>query len=376
MNLVVLCDGIPSVKYPMEGIFGFDQAKALSERGINVSFIACDMRSIRWMRQFGFHNGEKDGIQFKIANIPLGRVPQFLRYQLGWLAIRKMYIEYVKEHGKPDIIHAHFPEMAYLGARLAESYNRHLVITEHSSLMHRKIIPTKFVSKIKYAYNVADEVIAVSNSLANSIKNHTGVTPIVIPNIIRTDVFLKCKKKIHDGFVIVSASNLIKLKRIDCLLRVMKSVVCKDGNVYLKIIGDGVERSALEQYVKDNNLCDNVKFYGQISRDQMAKEYESCDCFILPSSSETFGVAYVEALAAGLPVIATNCGGPRDFVSNDNGILVDVDNEVQLERAILTMKKKHHAYNVNLLRNFVVNKYSPEIISGQLIEIYNNIINK
>ena len=55
---------------------------------------------------------------------------------------------------------------------------------------------------------------------------------------------------------------------------------------------------------------------------EIVKVYEECDCFVLPSAGETFGVVYVEAMAAGLPVIATRCGGPEDFVNEDNGILI------------------------------------------------------
>lgn len=86
-------------------------------------------------------------------------------------------------------------------------------------------------------------------------------------------------------------------------------------------IGDGHLRSVLMEYVWKHDLHDIVMFHGILSPMEIVKVYEECDCFVLPSAGETFGVVYVEAMAAGLPVIATRCGGPEDFVNEDNGIL-------------------------------------------------------
>ena len=72
---------------------------------------------------------------------------------------------------------------------------------------------------------------------------------------------------------------------------------------------------------------------------------KGCDAFVLASRAETFGVVYVEAMAAGLPVIATACGGPEDFVSEENGILIPADNEEKLTEALIEMYHMAHKYD-------------------------------
>ena len=102
---------------------------------------------------------------------------------------------------------------------------------------------------------------------------------------------------------------------------------------------------------------------------------ESCDAFVLASRSETFGVVYIEALRSGLPVIATKCGGPEDFINETNGMLVPVNNIISLTGALQRMVVNIDKYNRKSISDDCLYKFAPDTIANQLFQIYTQIIN-
>lgn len=373
MKVLVISSGIPTEKYPLQGIFEWDQAKALALKGNDVFFMAIDLRSIRRWRKWGVSRGREDGIDYYIFNFPVGRVPLKYLCKVGEKCLGFLYKKYESEHGIPDVIHAHFTEMGCIASRLARKENILYVVTEHSSKMHRFKIEEDLKECAFEAYSNAKKVIAVGTSLSKSILKHTGIRPVVVPNIIDTELFINCKKRPHQSFNLVTTSNLIPLKRTWQILQAMDMIDCNKMDCRLTIIGDGSERSTIEYWAQQLNLTDRVTLAGYQSRENIARHYETSDCFILVSSSETFGVAYVEALAAGLPIIATKCGGPEDFVDDSNGILVEVDNIKQIADAIVKIYSNISNYKEEDLKNFVKSRFSPNVVADKLQDIYKGI---
>ena len=101
---------------------------------------------------------------------------------------------------------------------------------------------------------------------------------------------------------------------------------------------------------------------------------ETSDCFVLASKSETFGIVYIEAMAKGLPVIATRCGGPEEFVNKDNGLLVDVGDCEALTEAMVYMMNHKDLYNKEMIRQFCLENFSESAIADKIIEEYNKVI--
>lgn len=371
MKVAILSAGMPSPKYPLIGIFEFDQAKALVKAGLEVYFLSVDVRSARNKRKWGYSQGLKEGVKWYNFSLPIGPIPSIQRLFNAWV----ISFLYKKAFGnnKPDIIHAHFTGMGVLANIIKQKYGIPYVVTEHSSAINQKVIPYSLKQTALTSYKNAERVIAVSSALSSKMKAHTGVDNVVIPNIIDLSIFGKCIPVQHSGFRLVSTSNLIPLKRTKLILEAINQ--CKDRiqDIHLDVFGDGELKEELIDYTKANSIDHLVTFHGLKNREEIALAYQTADCFVLPSSTETFGVAYVEAMAAGMPVIATRCGGPEDFVDESNGVLVDVDNVEQLNNAIIFMYYHHNEYNKKSIKENVVNKYSAPVIAQQIISVYKEI---
>ena len=321
MRIFIIARGYPTKDNPLLGIFEFDQAKALKNKGHEVIYITVDLRSLRRKRKLGYNSFVKDGINIEEISMPVGAVPRNFLIKIGSYFTLKILNKTKKKYGHPDIIHAHFTDMGFIASDLAKKQNIPLVITEHSSLINRdKIEPSLF--KIAYCgYNSATQIVSVSNALKEKIYLNFGIESKVIPNIVALEEFFYAPQK-HEGFRFVITANLVPIKCHRLLIQAFTSVYATHQDVFLDIVGDGRLRNELEELVDAMNLKNRVCFHGLLPRKRIAELYRSCDCFVLPSSSETFGVAYIEAMVSGLPVIATKCGGPEDFISEETGILV------------------------------------------------------
>lgn len=375
MYILIIARGYPTEKYKMNGIFEFDQVKALVEAGIDVVYAAVDVRSIRRWRKWGYESFEKDGVQIEAINIPCGRIPKTILRKIQMRGLKNLYKRIETKYGEPDIIHAHFLGYGNISTKILAKQNIPIVLTEHLSAMNNKALESSLITLGNETYPKVDKLITVSKALANNIEEKFGVKATVIPNMVDTESFnYISRKNENDEYVFVSTGGLIPRKSMDMLVDSFNIAFKDQKKVKLYIFGEGAERSKLEQMIAEYKLTEQIFLMGLRDRKEIAKRMHESDCFVLASKLETFGVAYIEALAAGLPVIATNCGGPEEFVHKDNGILIDVDDAQRLTDAMLKMYNESDIFNREKISKEMVDKFSPEIISKQLTEIYRNVL--
>lgn len=375
MYTLFITRGYPTEKYKTNGIFEYDQAKALVKQGCKVVYAAIDVRSIRRWRKWGIQREYKDGVHIYAINIPLGRVPKKILRTFSFLGLKLLYKKIVKEKGVPDILHAHFTGSAFSASKLKEITDIPLVITEHFSQINREEISEDLFKIAKMAYNKADALIAVSPALAKKIHINFGINPIYIPNIVDLYVFKYEDKEESEYFNFVSTGNLIETKRMDLTIEAFYRAFGNNPKVTLTIFGQGPERKKLEDLISKYNLNSQVKLMGLCSREEIAEQFKKTDCFVLASQSETFGVAYIEALAVGVPVIATKCGGPEAFVNDDNGLMVDVNNIEQLIEAMKYMYNNIGKYDRKSIARKTVEEFSPESVADRIIKQYDEVLN-
>ena len=350
--------------------------RALAEAGHKVVYAAVDMRSIRRKRQWGFESLEKSGVSIEAVNVPCGRIPRGALDSLSLLALKALYKRIEKKYGRPDIIHAHFIEAGYSAARLFEGSGIPLVFTEHYSAMNKENISPYFMMLGNFTYPRMDKVLTVGSHLAENIKAKFGVEAEVVPNIVDTASFeYRDAEKKTGSFDFVSTGSLLPVKRMNILIEAFGKAFKGDPDIRLYIFGDGPERSSLETLISGLGLAGSVLLMGLAGREAIAARMSESGCFVLASSSETFGVAYIEALAMGLPVIATKCGGPEDFVNDSNGVLVAVDDIDALGLAMRAMHENIGKYDRRRISEMAKGKFGPQAVAAELIEIYKEVLN-
>lgn len=374
MKVLIVARGYPTEKYKMNGIFEFDQAKALVESGIDVTYAAIDVRSIRRRRKWGLEVKTIDGVKIYALNLPLGRIPKIILRVISKLGLDYLYKIIAKEHGKPDIIHAHFSSIGYIASILKEKFNIPLVLTEHLSTLMKSTISKDVFRVAHSAYSKADKLITVSPELKNVINEKFNKNAIYIPNIVDTKIFSYSGEQKRNFFSFISIGSLIYRKRMDLTIEAFIDAFRHNDKVSLTIFGEGPERSKLEELIRDNNMEKQIKLMGMQSRNVISDHLKKSDCFVLASQAETFGVVYIEAMASGLPVIATRCGGPSSFVSEDNGVLIKVDNQKRLSQAMVNMYNNIDKYNRKSISEETIKKFSSQSIAKLITNEYKKIL--
>ena len=374
MKTFVISRGIPSEKYPLYGIFEFDQAKALAKSGLDTSMLVIDFRSRKYKRKFGFFSYEKDNVKIFELSLPLNlyrRALPLLQFLMMFL-----YKKAVKVIGKPDVIHAHFYSIAAIASIIKKKYDIPFFITEHSSKLNKNAnLISKLDKKLTIkAYSNATAIIAVSKALSENIKNNFNFNTHIIHNIVDINNDYKIQHTDNESFTFISVGNLITLKGFDILIKAFKKAFADDSKVCLNIIGEGEESIHLQDIINECNITDKVRLLGQKTRPELFELMRKSDAFVLASKSETFGVVYIEAMACGLPVIATRCGGPEDFVNDTNGFLIPTDDIETLSKALIKMRLDIDNFDNERISEECYNKFSSENIAKQIVEQYYKVL--
>ena len=368
--------GVPSENNQTLGIFEHDQAKALAEAGHDVLLLSLDLRSFRRKRRWGLVSYERDGIKVEEINVPVGAIPKPVLISIGTLGLKKLLKHAISKHGEPDIVHSHFFDISYMTQKALDGRYKQ-VITEHSSFINTELTSGQ-IQKYGSMYAKANLTIAVSKALCQRMEKLFGVKPICISNIVDTDIFnvrakdaISCENK---PFSFITVANLTPNKRVDLVIDAVAELIQEGKNLSLTIAGDGEERSLIEEKIEKYGITSNVRMLGKIDRKKICEELSLADCFVLTSKSETFGLAYIEAIASGLPVIATRCGGPEDFVSEENGLLIERDSLNELVEAMRFMYENAKSYNHEKISKDISDRFSAKTISEQISDAYASIL--
>lgn len=182
------------------------------------------------------------------------------------------------------------------------------------------------------------------------------------------------RKRIKKPILFVSVGSLTDNKNMDNLIRAFRIAVGKYPEILLRIYGDGPRKRDLKNRILDQGLEKHVFLEGVVNRDKLAKAYMEADYFVLVSHAETFGVSYIEAMAAGLPVIAGMSGGPEDFITKENGLMINEKDVNQIADALCFMIEHGEQYHRERISADITEKYSGHAVAVQLADIYSNVI--
>ena len=147
----------------------------------------------------------------------------------------------------------------------------------------------------------------------------------------------------------------------------------KNIDYILHIGGDGKLIEYYKNLASQLSILERCIFYGTINPEKTPNFFSKLDLFVLPSDYETFGVVIIEAMAIGIPVIATRCGGPEYIISEDMGLLIEKNSVEQLTRSIEYIYYNYDKYNQKNIREYVISHYSYDVIGNKLKILYKTL---
>lgn len=378
--LIIPSEPLVTEKTPLGGIFQYEQAKALAKAGYRVGIVATGFISLRDLFSGYPYKKEEHGRNlhivraYKFSIIPRRFIsPQW--FQSLQIKLFKIYfLKYVSANGMPDIIHAHNVLFAgVIAAWIKREYGIPFLLTEHSSAFKRGHVPKKYNGLMQGVVESASFLTCVSTSFAPILQNRFAKDFYVLPNMVDELFFSKpLRVKGNNNYIFINAASCDENKNQQLILRSF-ALGFKGTSARLKIVGEGPLMSELMVLAKSLDVESQIIFLGRLSRHALCEEILNADCFVLSSNYETFGVVLIEALACGIPLIATKSGGPEDIVNQANGLLVDTCSVEQLGNAMKYMFKNSINYDPLILRNEAQRKFGEKSFISSVERFYSSI---
>jgi glycosyltransferase involved in cell wall biosynthesis len=224
--------------------------------------------------------------------------------------------------------------------------------------------------------NRAKIIIPVSRSLEEAIKFY-GITNNfrIVPNVVNTEMFHPTLNRNKGGKKrILLVALLSPQKGISYLLHALAQLKQKRKDFVLDIVGDGPNRREYEEITRRLGLGDIVKFYGLKTKIDVAEFMKKCSFFIQPSLWETFNVVCIEAMACGLPIVATRLSAFQEKITEENGILIPPKDIDALTKAIDNMLDNYQNYSPEKISQYAKKNFSYEVVGKRLDNIYREIL--
>lgn len=323
MNIGIAC-------YPTfggSGVVATELAKNLAMNGHNIHMMSYSRPARLDTLETGITYHE-----VSINSYPLFDYPPYA------LALASQMVNLI-EYEDLDLLHVHYAlphaTSAYLAKQIMSDrgVTVPIITTLHGTDITLVGRDPSYKHVVEFSIDKSDGVTAVSEYLKRETYEHFDIEQDieVVPNFIDLDRFQKSnkshfKKAIcpNDEKVVVHVSNFRKVKRVPEVVTVFSKILKAGIEAKLLLVGDGPDRQKAEQQCRDLGICEHVRFLGKL--DQVEEVLSIADLFLIPSGSETFGLAALEAMSCSVPVISSNIGGlPEVNVHGETGYLCDLD---------------------------------------------------
>ena len=380
MYILMIARGIPSERHPQWGCFEKDQAEALAAIGHKVVVMCIDRRFLLEWRKIGLTHVQINNVEYYNYYLYPQKITDIISHKLS-LRINDKLIQHIyniifKKHGKPDIIYGQMFCNTQMGISISRKHNIPIVGIEHLARFNEPNLDNwKYTKKdAQYTYNNINAAITVSTNLKQALKNHFEIDSYIVQNLVGKEFFY-IPKQTNDFPTIITTGSLIHRKGFDLLITALSTIQNElPRNWKAIIIGDGELRDILQHQINNLNLQSHIHLIGQKNKKEIVQLLQQSDVFVLPSRNENFSVAVLEALACGLPVIASICGGICECINEKNGLLFPVDDSAKLAQAILHMVRNIDKYNRKAIAEDCQARFSSEVIAKQLTQIFEDTI--
>lgn len=361
--------------YGGSGIVATELGKALANKGHEIHFIAYNfpVRLNVSSSRIYYH-------EVRVNSYPLFRYPPYES------SLTSKLVDVIR-YEKLDLLHVHYAiphaSAAYMAKQILKEENIHIptITTLHGTDITLVGKDPFFKPVITFSINNSDIVTTVSESLKVDTLSNFDIKKeiVVIPNFIKTGdninpVNRQEYAEPHEK-IICHVSNFRKVKRVDDVVR-MFAKLSEKMDIKLILIGDGPERDKIEMLCRELGTCSKTKIVGSINN--TTDVLSIADLFVLPSETESFGLAALEAMSVGVPVISSNTGGlPEVNEEGFSGYLCDVgdiDDMAEKAHKILSNDETLAKFKKNALEQ--ARKFDYDKIVNDYIQLYERILTK
>jgi N-acetyl-alpha-D-glucosaminyl L-malate synthase BshA len=368
------------------GVVATEIGLALAKRGHQVHFICYDIprRLTHFTDNVFFHEVE-------VREYPL------FEFQPYALSLASKMVE-VSTYEELDLLHVHYAvphaTSAYLAKQIMNGKAPKIITTLHGTDITLVGQDRSYLPITRFSIIESDGVTAPSQFLRRATYDKLNIPSSklieVIPNFVDCERFrpkregdknpaahlLGACPRQSNTKLLIHVSNFRPLKRIDDLIRAFK-IVNEKVKSHLILIGDGPERSNVENLARELKIEKSVYFLGK--QETFIPWLQNADLFLLPSELESFGLAALEAMSCGVPVVATSAQGIAEVVTHEeSGLLSDIrDYETLAANCIrlLTNEKEIKQFGINA-RNRAVEHFNQESVIDSYEEYYKKILGK
>ncbi|GAB5410234.1 MAG: N-acetyl-alpha-D-glucosaminyl L-malate synthase BshA [Balneolaceae bacterium] len=375
MNIGIVC-------YPTfggSGVVATELAKVLSKKGhtIHVLSYARPARLETLDTNITYH-------EVSINSYPLFNYPPYA------LALASQMVNLI-EYENLDLLHVHYAlphaTSAYLAKQIMMERGKTvpIVTTLHGTDITLVGKDPSYKHVVEFSIDKSDGVTAVSKYLKEETYSNFDLKQDikVIPNFIDLERFQKSNKShfkkaiCPDGEkVVVHVSNFRSVKRVPEVITVFAKILENGIKAKLILVGDGPDRQKAEQQCRDLGICEHTRFLGKL--DEVEEVLSIADLFLIPSGSETFGLAALEAMSCSVPVISSNIGGlPEVNIEGETGYLCDLDDtDCMAKHAfnILSDQSLHDELSANARKRAEL--FNQDLVVGLYEDFYREVSEK
>ncbi|MFA5575033.1 MAG: N-acetyl-alpha-D-glucosaminyl L-malate synthase BshA [Brumimicrobium sp.] len=363
--------------YGGSGVVATELGKALAAKGNKIHFITYSqpVRLGSFRDNIFYH-------EVTVSNYPL------FEYQPYETELASKIVD-VAIHEKLDILHVHYAiphaSAAYLAQQILETKGIRMpfITTLHGTDITLVGRDKSFEPVITFCINKSNAVTAVSECLRWETYQHFGTDREirVIPNFIHyvkenpisIDIEKRRKYAKDEERIICHVSNFRKVKRVEDVVKIFKKINDEIPSKLL-LIGDGPERYNVEVLCRELGTCDRTIFAGKIKDPESMMALS--DLFLLPSETESFGLAALEAMAVGVPVVSSNAGGiPEVNIHGETGFtsnVGDIDDMFKNAMTILKSNETLNKFRTNAYKQAM--KYHLTEVLPQYEELYDEVL--
>lgn len=374
MNVLFMTTAYPTPEAPVAGVFVKEHARAAAQHA-DVAVVHLDRGGGSWAtpRRVAGEELPTWRVGYRARPVPISVAAHVAGAQRAYQAVRRAGFD-------PDLIHAHFFLAGFPAVLIGRRTDKPVVITEHWSVFlpsDPMTLTATLRRAARYAYTHAEFVLLASDALRRGIEAE-GITADfrLVPNVVDTALF-------HPGAVrrveeprLLAVGLLYEAKGYELMLEAIALLAAAGRRFTLDVVGDGPNRSAYEELARRLGVTDRVTFRGLLPKSEVAEYMRAADLFVLTSRYESNSCVLTEAMASGLPVVATAVGGIPELVDAESGRLARPNDPAAVATEIAAALDDLERFDRPAIARAAKDRFSAERVGRMLADTYEDAVRK